>query len=477
MNRPYKRGDVARALITLVKDFEADKFRLNSLEKKIVIKLVREFKNEMETLQNKEAGTEFPRLGIHVAENIDSLSGPHTKLKGIYRSRLAIPLGKYGAIYNGMSFNQYMVDDPNYVGKKWRGLVEFTEQSYIALGTGKIGLKFGRDFLRWGAGRSGTLLFSDAARPMDQIGLNIHYGPFHYSFVAGTLDPMNYHAETLDTLEINSIRRYVSAHRLDARFFNNKIQCAITEVILYGGKHRTLDWRYLNPFLSYHAESNNDADQANTMGSLDLTIWPEDGTELYGSLLIDDIQVEKTGPGDLEPDEIGWLVGGRISDPILTIGTSIFTEYVKVANRTYKTLKFWETFQHRNVPLGYPLGNDFDRFELGCSQWFNESIWAKISWAGIRRGEGGIFTPFDTPWMQYTVEEGYHEPFPSGVIEKGNEVNVSVRYNQNRNMGFEAEFRSTKTKNAGHVSGKSASDVFWRVGLWFSGDLAIRVNP
>jgi hypothetical protein len=476
MSRPYTRGEIARALLTIVERDGAGKNRMNPMERKIVKKLVVEFKNEMESLRSEATKIEFPRVGIHMQESIDSLSGSHPKLKGIYRSRLAIPLGRYGAIYNGMTFNQYLADDPNYVGKKWRSLVEYTEQAYIALGTEKLGLKFGRDFLRWGAGRSGTLLFSDVARPMDQLDLVVRYGPFRYTFVAGVLDSWNPKTEPMDSLRTNTVQRYVSAHRLEARLLNNRVQCAVTEVILYGGKRRSPDWRYLNPFLSYHAESNNDADVANTMGSLDLTFWPKNGMEFYGSFLIDDIQVEKTGPGDMEPNEIGWLAGGRIGDPLLLPGTAIFTEYVKVANRTYKTPHPWETFQHRNVPLGHPLGNDFDRFELGCSQWFNESIWAKVSWAGIRKGEGSIFTPFDSPWMGYTVEQGYHEPFPTGVVEKRNEVNVLIRYNQSRFLGFEAEIRSTKTKNAGHMSGKNSSDTFWRLGLWLSGDLPIRVT-
>lgn len=275
MNRPYTRGEVARALITLIRHAEIDKFRLNSLEKKIVLKLVREFKIEMETQQNREAKTEFPRIGIHLRENIDSLSGPHPKLKGIFRSRLAIPLGRYGIIYNGMTFDEYMVNNSNYAGKKWRSLVEYTEQAYIGLGTDKLGLKFGRDFLRWGSGRSGTFLFSDIARPLDQLGLKVIYGPFRYSFIAGALDSWIPSQEKRDSLGTSSVNRYISAHRLEVRLLKNRFQCAVTEAIIYGGRHRPIDWRYLNPFLSYHAESLNDSDAANTMGSLDVMFWPK----------------------------------------------------------------------------------------------------------------------------------------------------------------------------------------------------------
>jgi hypothetical protein len=477
MNRPYTRGEIARALLTVAGREAADKIGMNSTERKIIRKLENEFRHEMESLRNGDQKAEFPRVGILVQENIDSLSGPRSKLRGIYRSRLAVPLGRFGAIYNGMTFDQYLVDDPDYAGKKWRGLVEYTEQAYIALGTEKLGLKFGRDFLRWGAGRSGTLLFSDAARPMDQLDFKVTYGPFRYTFIAGVLNSWNTEPDQRDSLGTNTVHRYVSAHRLEVRLLKNRLQCAVSEAILYGGRRRPVDWRYLNPFLSYHAESLNDSDAANTLGSLDLAFWPHRGMEFYGSLLIDDIQVEKTGPGDLEPNEIGWLAGGRIGDPILFSGTSFFTEYVKVTNRTYKTPNPWETFQNRNVTLGYPLGDDFDRIEFGCSRWFTESVWAKASWAGIRQGEGSIFTPFDTPWLGHTLEQGYHEPFPTGVVERRNEIALSVRYNPNPFVGLEAEMRSTKTSNRGHVPGNKSSDTFWRLGLWLSGDLSVKVTP
>jgi hypothetical protein len=159
MNCPYTRGEVAHALMTIITRHGKDLGRISRLDKKIVLKLVREFRPEMETLQSEGKKAEYPRVGLRLQENIDEISGSEPKLKGVYRSRIAVPLGRYGEIYNGMTFDQYLVDDPRYVGKKWRSMVVYTEQAYLALGTDKLRIKLGRDYLRWGAGRSGTLLF------------------------------------------------------------------------------------------------------------------------------------------------------------------------------------------------------------------------------------------------------------------------------------------------------------------------------
>jgi hypothetical protein len=47
-------------------------------------------------------------------------------------------------------------------------------------------------------------------------------------------------------------------------------------------------------------------------------------------LLIDDFQVETKVPGDLEPDEFGFLVGGQWADPGGVDGITLGAEYVQV---------------------------------------------------------------------------------------------------------------------------------------------------
>ena len=85
----------------------------------------------------------------------------------------------------------------------------------------------------------------------------------------------------------------------------------------------------------------------------------------------------------------------------------------------------WETFIHRNVPLGHPLGNDFGHWQVGLSQWFFGSLNFYLQYSQTRKGEGGLYTPWDEPWMDNTVEEGYSEPFPTGVVEMADWVVVA----------------------------------------------------
>jgi hypothetical protein len=473
MNRPYTRGEAARALLAIRSRETGTRTSMSPIDRKILARLEREFRPEMDAIK----GREFTTAGLRFIESADGGSGFDTRIRNAARSRLFVPVDDRIAFFNALAVDPTVSSDSMYVGKKWRGMSVFTEQAAAVLALDHVGIKLGRDFLQWGAGRYGTLFFSDVSRPMDQIQLNVHYGSFRYSYVTAALDSWKAQMGIADTLGLNRIHRYVSAHRLEARLLNNRLQCAITEAVVYGGARRPADWRYLNPFLPYYAELVNDADAANMLGSVDAIAWPANGLEMYGSLLIDDVQVEKTGPGDLEPNEIGWIIGGRIGDPILISSTSLFWEYAKVTNRTYKTPTPWETFIHRNVPLGHPLGNDFDRLEIGISKWITGSFKAELTWSETRKGEGSLFTPFDEPWLACTVEQGYKEPFPTGVVEKRNEIGLSIQLVPSPLGGLEAEVLNRKVRNAAHVTGSNTDATAWHVGLWLNLEALLNIAP
>ncbi len=459
INRPYTRGQAAEVIAALQQNPEA-------VEKagRWIGRLADEFRPEIAALTGQDFEREAFQVGTHLIADMDN-NGDETKYRGIYRTRISVPIGRHVHVYNGINFDQYLVDDPLYVGKKWRGIVGYTEQAYISGEWGRFQLKFGRDFLRWGAGRSGTLLFSDLARPLDQFTFRVSVGPFRYHYLVSSMDDMN--------VEEGTAQRYVSAHRVEGSFWQGCLQVAVSEAIVYGGVNRDLDWVYLNPFIFYHGAQLNKSGLGNTLGTIDIIGYPMQTWQLYGSLLLDDIQIEKTGPGDLEPGEIGFIVGTRYAD--LFPGSAVDAEYVHVTNRTYKTPNSWETFIHRNAPLGHPLGNDFDRWQVGLSQWVGASFRGRVEYSQTRMGEGSIYTPFDTPWFDYTVEEGYSEPFPTGIVEKRSAVKIEVRYQPSIHWGLHGFFQSMKRCNAYHVEGVSRTDAIWRIGFWWDGEVGIKL--
>jgi len=469
-NLPYTRGEVAKSLMSLNQSKEKDTF--DKSINRILERLLNEFNPEIQEIKNNSKKEDYIIGRLHLLNDFNKEAKDDLVYRGIYRGGIGIGLGKNLFAYTGIDFNQYDYHDPNYIGDKWRGMAAYTEQAYLNILWRRFQLKIGRDFLKWGAGQSGTLVFSNIARPLDQFYASANFGPFKFSFVTSQLDP---YPTAVDDSSGLAIRRYLSGHRLDAAFFNHRLQLSVSEIIFYGGPGRVVDFTYLNPFIFYHGAHKNKSDETNVLPTLDLLVYPMKNLQFYGSLLIDDIQLEKTCPGDLEPNEIGWLVGSRWADPVGVPGMTLSGEYVRVANRTYKTPSPWETFIHRNVPLGHPLGNDFDHWQVSASQWFMGSLWLKVAYSQTRKGEGSLFTPWDEPWMDYTVEEGYSEPFPTGVVEKCREVRFSLRYYPSIHWGVEGEIHPVWRENAYHVEGKSKNETHWRVGIWFDGDFKFRM--
>jgi hypothetical protein len=471
MNRPFTRGDVARAVIQTGKQMKESQLQLSQKALRQFYRLAKEFEFEIHTIQGKADEEKVIDLGLRLQADLDKSSEEKSDYRGLYRTKIDVPMGPYMTLYNGISVDQYKVDDPLYEGKRWLDNTAYSEQAYAFIHISRFRFKFGRDFLRWGTGENGTLLFSDMVQPMDQFSGSVQLGPFRFSFLTSVLDEMDYRRDITDSQHSGRASRYVSAHRLDAHFLKGKLQCAVTEAVIYGGDNRNIEWIYLNPLMFFHAAQVNNIGTANTLGTIDMLYYPIPKLELYGSLLIDDIQVEKKIPGDLEPDEIGFIIGTRWADPFQLSGLTLSGEYVRVANRTYKTSNPWERFVHRNVPLGHPLGNDFDQWQIRVSQWILGDLWFEVGYGMIRKGEGSIYSEWDNPWMDYTIEEGYSEPFPTGIVEKSRTLSMYVHYYPSTWWGFQGEFHSVQLENAGHVKGIEKSDTLWKIGLWIDWDI------
>ncbi|NIA30196.1 MAG: hypothetical protein GWP06_09825, partial [Actinobacteria bacterium] len=189
------------------------------------------------------------------------------------------------------------------------------------------------------------------------------------------------------------------------------------------------DLAYLNPVLFYHGVQLNGAVAGNTVGSISFTLMPKQNVSLYGELLVDDIQIEKSGPGDLEPNEVGYIYGANLADPFGVLGLDVYGEYTRITNRTFNGQGGpWEKWLHRNQPIGHFLGNDFDRSLTGFSYWPSPRYRCALQYEKRRRGEGRIEKAFDTPWMNTPLGQNYSEPFPTGIVEESAVFSVKATW-------------------------------------------------
>ncbi len=394
------------------------------------------------------------------------------KLDGSTHSRAAVltQLGffpnRHLALVNAIRVDQELRDDPKYFGKRWRGFAGYTEQAYALLHFDKYMAKFGRDFLWWGRGYDATLLFSDHSRPLDQFYGRIALNKFRLHYVAAKLDPMSLPDSLQGSPILNFAERYLSAVRAEMVFNPRVLTVGTTQMVVYGGANRGFEWHYLNPLLIFHGEQLNEQRKGNTFLAFDFVLRPRARAELYGQLLIDDYQIERTGKRDLEPSEIGYLLGGEIAGPFKLAGASFGVEYTRVANRTYNTLTSWEKFTHRNRPLAHFLGNDFDRWLVHGHLYAGANLELNAVFETRRRGEGRIDSTFDAPWLEVDEGQSYSENFPSGVIERSTHLQLELRWHPNAAFYLSLNGMHSRYRDFKHQSGVNKTENSFFVRLW-----------
>lgn len=462
LNKPYQRSEIAVALKQLLQEIKQGRVQPNQADRYRIYQLAQEFQE----LRDRNLV-----LGLYLIENLDA-NDTETRPNGIWRTKGGFAPSANVYLYNSTTYNQYLYDDPLYQGKRWRGFTLFTEQAFARISLQKWQFLLGRDFLKWGPGKDANLLISDDARPMDQFSGRLEHNFFRFNFVLAQLNPRHISGDSLvNHYRSISANRYLIAHRFDFKLRNN-LQIGISEAVLFGGPETTFDFNYLNPFLLLYGEVvNTTAVQGNILGTIDFDYFPVPGTEIYGEFLLDDIQVELTGPGDLEPNELGMLVGIQQALGNLTFGV----EYTAITNRTYNAVAGWEKFLHRNQPIGHFLGNDFDRLKLTADYWLSRNWQFYLSYENRREGEGSVYRDFDEPWMAFTVEEGYDEPFPTGVVQQTDLVQFGGRFYFKKCLHLTAQAAYSDIRNVENVLDENQQSWSFKAGFWLDLDWRLKI--
>lgn len=482
LNRPYHRTTLAKQLLAL------EMSELSGTEQKMVSVLYNEFSPELNLLGSipgekwrslLEKALDFLKLTFapewehpalkagffgeasYLESDDASLSNPdfrfHSQFAAYWRDRLTL--------YSNIVFFNNAPD--NYIGKEYNELYGYNEQSFISYHHDWFQAKLGRDFLQTGPGRSGQLLFSDNSRPFDMYHVMLSSRFLQFSFFGIQLDESD--VVNGDNRLYDPIYRYINGHRLSLNI-NDKYFFGLSEVILYSGIDRPWELGLMNPLMFYYAYSVNmerAASLGNLLYSIDWDLYFARNLEFYGELMIDDIQVDAEVPSDLEPNEYGLIAGLNWADPLNFSGGMLNLEYTQVRNRTYNVQTvFADRFLHRNEEIGHSLGNNFERYGLGYTHWILPELSVKLSGSIVRQGEGSVDGEFNTDFLNATIEEGYSEAFPFGIVEKHTSYGLSLFYKPHNLGHVFLELNQDKLSNFQHTEGAEFSDFTLRAGFW-----------
>jgi len=309
----------------------------------------------------------------------------------------------------------------NYRGDVEIGIAEYTGDW--------LNLVFGRDYYLPGKSFGENLLFSRYCYPYDLAGFTIHN---KYVRLSSTYLHLNDH-RTAEGI----VRRHLNTHRLEIDLGGGYL--AFSDVVIYGGANRQIEPALFNPFIAFYPYQHNQVGfESNTVMSIDFYLpWREWFTA--AEFVLDDFQIDKEDPNDLEPTEYAaQLTLGRKN---ILPGWHIRMNYTRVANRTFNAPDHvHEKYIYKNFPIGHVLGNNFWQTQATLTWQSAPVLLGELSLIHIERGAEALYSPFNKDFLNYTVEQGYEESFPFGGIRSGTGLIFRGFYNPWNWLLFGAEF-------------------------------------
>ena len=316
--------------------------------------------------------------------------------------------------------------------------VELTvPRAEITARAGPIVTGLGYDTFRWGPGRRGTLLLSEAAGPMEFFLLQ--------GSAAGAVT-----ATAISGVLSRAEDRMLAAHRIEWSP-TAKITLGLAEAVRYSSDG--IDLLYGIGLIPYtiverihvreaSTDSIREEQRSNVMASIDLSLRPWRDLTLYGEFLIDDFTTED----ETMPDRFGWQAGFRGYRAMGRGGGTLRAEYTRVRNYTY-SVNYGENFVLRERPTGYTLGPDVENLWI-------EGIWdlsrdwaARLSADLINHGEGEI----GVAWFPSTGP--VDNSGLSGVVERVREFWGDARWAPRDNVDLSLGTGFRHVGNVDHVSG------------------------
>lgn len=410
------------------------------------------------------------RVGVFASElsfsEKDTRSLNYESLRG---NLTASPI-KYVDVFTSVLLDEQKADDPEYTGKKWRGLAGDVDQAFVSYTRRRVQVIAGRFGGFWGPRRS--LLFG-SDQMLDGFAYKLKWGRLTVGYRLAQLDGVS----SEDSESGVSLNRWLAAHRLDVHL-TRRIRVGVFETVTFGGEGRSLDLWYLNPIIFFHGQQLNDGSDDNIMLGFDGDIKPLDGVRLYGQVVVDDIQVESSDSTDNEPDQLGYRIGGQVVN--LWPSFDLNAEYTRVNNWTFNQQLPRNRYLNDSDPIGDVLGNDYEQAVVDCSYWLRQDLRLTLTGSWLRQGEGSIDADWTEPWL----DESFENEFPSGVVEVTKSLSLGLSGYpfgidwDEYHFGLFVDIRAGAewVENARHVNGVDETNPFIQVRLSLFGLRDIPVN-
>ncbi|MGH7644026.1 MAG: hypothetical protein ACREMR_00435 [Gemmatimonadales bacterium] len=372
LTRPLRQTDLVHALEA------ADTTGLSPAERRVVRRIV--------TALARPASGPSGRVDAHLSASAASYANrdalrPVGQGHATVAGGLAVQLllGPVAAVTHPY-FDTRLKYDPEYFGKKDRAIAGRNAEAYLS-GQWRYGeLFFGALDRNWGAASLEGLLLSPAPYSYAHFGIALGTSRLRLEGVLTQLD------DTADTAGA-TVHRYLVTHRLIVRP-SAVTTLALWEGSLLAGTDRALEPWFANILTLGLVAQYDEGTSANSLLGVD--VHSRIGrVRVFGSVLIDDIQVDDDTPGDAEPSSYGLTLGAQAA----LAGVAWTALYTRVSNLAYRTPSAAETWMRRNVGMARNY-SDYDQLSIRGSLLVGPGLLLAPEATLLRQGEGDFRLPF-----------------------------------------------------------------------------------
>ena len=322
----------------------------------------------------------------------------------------------------------------------------------------------------WGYGKMNNVIFSDNTPSYPQIKMRVPFSKdiefiyFHGELNSNVVDTTNSYRVTYLNPAFSKFRevdhvKYIAAHQIEISLWRG-VDFSIGESVVYSDKGPLLI--YLIPIMFFKAGEhyNNDKDNCQLFGSLDLNVIKN--VNAYLSLFIDELNTDKLFDPNLSHRQVAFTTGIRVFDlPSTNIDMSI--EYSRVNPATYNHEYPSTTFTNNGFCLGSWMGQNADNLflEVGLSPMHA----LRFTTFGEIFRKGGILPLAD----QYSDNQGNWK-FLFGPLHIERSVGMTAKYQPFRDVYVNCSARVHRIEDEADPSQNRAKQFEWTIGaslgLW-----------
>ncbi len=315
-------------------------------------------------------------------------------------------------------------------------------------------IQFGRGRQSWGTGNDIQLVLSEQSNAYDYGMLDLDFNNLKVRYFHGYLES--------DSLYIN---RYITGRGLEWKNQNNLL-IALSEIVIYAGENRPIDFSYFNP-MSTHLEvelnerqNNTGTDSGNGVWQLSFDYLFMGNIRISGNYLFDEFVI------DQEQKDEGKTAAKAYSFKFVHTpyikNDSFFSYYasiISVGTNTFRHEYGNNNFVQRNDPLGWEIGNDSREIKIGLNWLYLNKIITKLCIGNRLIGEKNFINNLYQPYTDY-----FNEPFPSGNIEDVFFGSTSLQWWYKDNIAIISNFKVNKSNQLGtEIELNIGIDIFYGI--------------